>query len=272
MKNKLLNKSNSVVVELENVSLGYLKSNILEKVNMQAIKGSITAIIGLNGSGKSTILNAISGFIKAKGGSIRVGNSEISRLTVEQIVRKKKLGYLHQKKRNFPDLTVEENLYLACFNARWCNRRKRILEILEESPFNKIKESLSYHANTLSGGVKLILALAIIKLQENEIILLDEPVAELDDKNTSDIRQELSILKNQNKTIILVEQCLSFVFKCSDYVYIIEELKELGKSQKGPSLCTLNLLDINREKSIKKILNLNSSNNLSNEISRVLWP
>jgi len=194
-------------------------------------KGKITALIGPNGSGKTTIFNLISGIIKPDQGEIFLNNQNIINYSIDRISN---LGVsrLFQQPRLFKNLTVEENLLLAIDNEDvklWKNifglnkitegKRERVKKILEDVGISEIKNKL---ANELSFGQKRLTELARTILNPHQLLILDEPVGGVNQKIRKDIAKFLLDLKKQGQTILLIEHNMLFTFNIADSTIVID--------------------------------------------------
>jgi len=207
-------------------------------------EGTITALIGPNGSGKTTIFNLISGILKVDSGKIYFKKNshylEITNLAPEKISN---LGIsrLFQQSRLFENLTVKENLLLALDNEDtkfWKNlfgfnkitkekeeRIKEMLNLVEMKNFeNKLAKELSY-------GQKRLVELIRTILNPHEFLMLDEPVAGVNPKLREKIKEILLKLKNQGETILLIEHDMNFTLKVSDWIIVMEKGKVIAEGK-----------------------------------------
>ena len=142
--------TNDTILRIQDLKSGYGKVQILNGINLEVRKGQIIALLGGNGTGKSTLIKSISGLIKPFEGSIKFYDQEISNLRPHKIVRQG-LVQVTQGKEVFPDLSVEQNLKLGAFIV---NDKKKVLENLESvyNFFPVLKEKKKQNAALLSGG------------------------------------------------------------------------------------------------------------------------
>lgn len=193
-------------------------------------KGKITALIGPNGSGKTTIFNLISGIIKPDQGTIFLNNQNIINYSVEQISN---LGIsrLFQLPRLFKNLTVKENLLPAIDNEDvkfWKNifgfnkltekKEKMVKKILEDIGISDIENK---KVNDLSFGQKRLTELVRTVLNPHQLLMLDEPAGGVNPKIKKDIAKFLLNLKKQGDTILLIEHDMPFVFNIADNIIVI---------------------------------------------------
>lgn len=193
-------------------SYGSEKKNILQGVNLNVSKGELVAIVGLSGSGKTTLLHALCGIIPHiyKGnlkGQVKVSNKDISQMTLAEIATK--IGVVFQD----PDTqlfspTVEDEIAFGPENL--CIDPEEIGLRIENSLRMVNMESHRYdNPNNLSGGEKQLIAMASILAMETDICLFDEITAQVDREGKKGIQNIIMDLKNQGKTILMVEHDLS---------------------------------------------------------------
>lgn len=218
------------------MTVGYDGIPILGGVNINAGPGETVGIVGGNGSGKSTLLQTMSGVIPPLGGDILIGGRSAARRSAAERVRELGLAYLPQHGRRIPNLTVSENLHLAQWGrGSRADRARSIEQVLGEQPFTQLKGHLHEHAGALSGGQSLLLALAILSIQELPVILLDEPSDGLDEYNRGMLVELIRKMKSGGRALLLVEQLLRVVFSTCDRVYVAGQLRSRSAVQHNPS-------------------------------------
>ena len=209
-------------VEAQNITVGYYKEvPVLNDVSILAERSKVTAIIGPNGAGKSTVLKAIYGFLKPVKGKILHNGEEITGLKSHEMIRRG-MVYLMQGKSVFPLLTVLENLEIGGWIIR--GNRKELQSAIGEA-FDRhpvLKEKMKVKARMLSGGQQRTLELARSLMTKPGTILLDEPSASLSPKLVQLVYHQITELKEEGFTIILVDQCIQDAVSVADYVYILE--------------------------------------------------
>jgi ABC-type branched-subunit amino acid transport system ATPase component len=196
-------------------------------------KGEVVGIIGPNGSGKTTIFNIISGFLRADKGSMFLNGKEITNLA-PHLRAHLGIGRLFQDVRIFKKLTLLENVLLARknkienpldpflkMNILKKERERALEDALRWLEFVGLKDKKDSLAESLSFGQQKLLALAIVLFSEPELLLLDEPLAGLDLKMKRKISELISELKKFGKTILVIEHLLDFVFDTSDRVVLL---------------------------------------------------
>ncbi|EIJ80407.1 urea ABC transporter, ATP-binding protein UrtE [Bacillus methanolicus PB1] len=209
------------MLSVQNVAAGYGQSVVLENVSIQVSKGAVTAVLGRNGVGKTTLIKSIIGLIKPIAGTIEWENEDITSLPPEEKVRKG-IGYVPQGREIFSSLTVEENLLLG-FEAlpRKVNQSQILEEIYELFPI--LKEMLHRKGGDLSGGQQQQLAIARALIGQPKLLLLDEPMEGIQPSIVQLIRDVIvKIAKEKRVGIVLVEHSLDLAFSCADYFYIFD--------------------------------------------------
>jgi len=208
------------IMELSGVNTYYGESKILKNINLHFMKGSITAVIGRNGVGKSTLLKSIIGIVKSRTGTISFEGRDISQERPEVRARLG-IGYVPQGREIFPHISVKGNLKLGLESRR--DGIKKIPENLVDEYFPMVSKIGRRLGGNLSGGQQQQLAIARALVGEPKLLLLDEPTEGLQPSIISDIEKVLKNLKNKgNISIVLVEQYLEFVKELADYFYIFE--------------------------------------------------
>lgn len=216
-------------------------------------KGKITSLIGPNGSGKSTVFNCISGKVRANYGEIIFADKNITGFSVDKISN---LGIssVSQRSQLFKNLTVKENLLLAIDQEDqkfWKNifglnnisiqKENRIKEVLNKMELSVITDELC--AN-LSFGQKRLVELVRSILNPNKLLILDEPIAGVNQKIKNRIFSMLKDLKNQGHSIFLIEHDMPFTLAISDYIIVMDEGKIITKGSSNEIKNNKEVLDI----------------------------
>lgn len=208
------------MLELKNISCSYGKVQALKDISISVQKGSLVAILGANGAGKSTCLKAISRLIKIQKGQIRFQDTEISNLMPEEVVR---LGIIQvpEGRMIFPELTVLENLKMGAYLRKDYKKIKQDFDKIYNY-FPILKKRKSQIASLLSGGEQQMLAIARGLMADPKILLLDEPSLGLAPVLAEEIFTFLLKLKRSGTSILLVEQNAFMALKIADYAYVLE--------------------------------------------------
>ncbi len=219
------------MLDIKDLYVGYYKDlNILQGVSLKARDARITAVLGPNGVGKSTLLKSIFGFVKPHQGEIRFNGQDIVGTPAHHLVDLG-ISYIPQHQSVFPYMTVEENLELGAWSFR--RDRERIGEKIESNyeRFPILRERRRSPAGELSGGMQRMVELGRVMMTDPQLILVDEPTAGLAIMLARDIYDLLVKLKDEGVTIMLVDQNIRQAIEIADYVYVLE----LGRNRhEGP--------------------------------------
>lgn len=209
-----------MLLKIENLRVNYGNVEALHGINLEVGQGEIVTILGANGAGKSTTLNAISGLVQITGGSIYFKDQALHKLPAHEIVRLK-ITQSPEGRRVFSTLTVEENLMLGAFTSsnteRVVNSRKWIYDL-----FPRLQERRKQLAGTLSGGEQQMLAIGRALISNPEILLLDEPSLGLAPILVKSIFDTVREINRSGVTVILVEQNAKAALKLADRGYVME--------------------------------------------------
>jgi branched-chain amino acid transport system ATP-binding protein len=192
------------VLDIKKINSGYGKLHILFDIDAIVNRKDIVVIVGPNGSGKSTLLKTIFGLTNVYSGSIKFKEEELVGLPPYQIA-KKGIAYLPQVDNVFSNLTVKENLIMAGYTLDKEEANKKAAEVSEIFPI--IKKYYNKKAETLSGGEKQMLAMAMALMREPEIMMFDEPTASLAPNIAMQIFDHIVSLRDDlGITIVIAEQ------------------------------------------------------------------
>jgi branched-chain amino acid transport system ATP-binding protein len=221
------------MIEIKDLHVGYYRDlDILRGVSMQAEDAQITAVLGANGVGKSTLLKAIYGFLKPRSGKILLQGEDISG-TPPHHLTDLGVSYIPQHSSVFPHMSVEDNLRLGAWTFR--REKARIQRKLDENyeRFPLLYERRNDNAGLLSGGMQRMVEVGRTLMTDPKLILVDEPTAGLAKLLSSEVYRMLAALRDEeNLTIILVDQEIRQALKIADYVYVLE----LGRNRvDGPT-------------------------------------
>lgn len=206
------------LLELNNVTSGYGRMIVLEKIDMYVNEGEIVSLLGPNGAGKTTLLNTISGLADIFEGDIIFNGVSIKGRSPDKIAAMG-IGYSPQQQNIFPNFTVEENLILGAYLRKDREVKKDIEEIFEIFP--EIERRRHNLAKTLSGGERQMLAVARALMLKPKLLLCDEPTAGLAPKVASMLAKKMKEIRERGTTIIMVEQNAKIALSVSDRTYIL---------------------------------------------------
>jgi branched-chain amino acid transport system ATP-binding protein len=204
---------------LTNVNASYEDNHVLHNVSLTVPKGSIVAILGANGAGKSSTLRAICGQIRNTTGSITLEGRELVGKVASQVAA---AGIAHcpEGRQVFGPMTVEENMRLGAFSR---GDQAAIEADMERMfvLFPRLKERLRQLAGTLSGGEQQMLAIARSLMLRPRVLLLDEPSMGLAPNIVNDVFAIIEKLKGEGLTIVLVEQFARRALAIADFGYVL---------------------------------------------------
>ena len=189
------------------------QSHILQGVSFDVSEGGVTALLGRNGVGKTTTVRAILGLVERRG-SIRFGEDELTGMSTHRIVRRS-VGYVPEDRDVFTGLTVDENLRLAERDSE--PRYDLVYEL-----FPELRDRGSQRAGTLSGGQQQMVAIARALLNDNRLLLVDEPTKGLAPALVAEVARVLERLAELT-TVLLVEQNLGVVRRIAHDVIVLDQ-------------------------------------------------
>lgn len=216
-----IRKWGETVLELNNVHAGYGKLKILRGIDMKVERGSIVALLGGNGTGKSTLLKTVSGLLPLMEGSMTFDGVDIGALKPHERMR---LGLVQvtQSKEAYPAMTVEENLVLGAYTRK---DRAGTLADLEKvyNFFPVLRERRKQLSGTLSGGEVQMLVIGRGLMANPKMLMLDEPSAALAPKVVLEIFANINKIAKSGVTILVVEQNVRMALILAQYGYIIRD-------------------------------------------------
>jgi branched-chain amino acid transport system ATP-binding protein len=207
------------MLRLERLSCGYGTFRAVSDLSLDVPGGSVFALIGANGAGKSSTIMAIAGHVEVQGGEILLLDADITRLPPRARVRAG-IALVPEGRRLFSDLTVADNLALGGYALpapRLRHNRATVLEL-----FPRLAERGNQRAGSLSGGEQQMLALGRALMAEPRLLLIDELSLGLMPRMIDACYQALSNLKHAGITILLVEQSTTRALSIADRVCVLE--------------------------------------------------
>mgnify|MGYP001119947283 CR=1 FL=1 len=211
------------MLRVRSLRAGYGAVEVLKGVSLHVDRGEIVAIVGANGAGKSTLLNAVAGLMKPWSGSVAFGGREIAGEAAETVAGRGCV-LVPEGRQIFPGLSVHDNLLLGGWlRVRSCGRRAVEREIgAMETLFPVLAERRLQAAGTLSGGEQQMLAIARALMGRPSLLLLDEPSIGLAPLVVKAIFAAVAGLRNEGRTIMLVEQNARAALAVADRGYVME--------------------------------------------------
>ncbi len=208
------------MLKIVDIHTYYGDSYVLQGISLEVAKGTVVALLGRNGVGKTTLIRSIVGFTPARRGQILFNDRDITHMAAYKIVRMQ-IGLVPQGRRIFPSLTVTENLAIA---SRGTGVRSWNLEKIF-TLFPRLKERVNNRGNQLSGGEQQMLAIARALISNPVFLLMDEPTEGLAPVLVREVGDVILRLKKEGLSIFLVEQNLSFARKFADYTHVMSKGK-----------------------------------------------
>ncbi len=208
------------MLRVENLVAGYGRTRILHGVSLNVPKGGLVALLGGNGTGKSTTLKAVVGLVEVQEGQVVLNDQVVNTVPPEQ---RSALGLslVPQGKEVFAAMSVEENLLMGAFHRR--KDRAGIASDLEGvyQRFPRLKERRKVNAGMLSGGERQMLSIGRSLMARPSVLLLDEPSAALAPRIVEEIAEAILGLRALGLTLLLVEQNVGMALDIADYIYVI---------------------------------------------------
>lgn len=225
------------MLKIQNLKRYFGGVKAVDGCSFEVKENTITALIGPNGSGKTTVFNLVSGILKEDDGRTWFNGTEITNKTIEQ-TSNIGISRLFQQSRLFGNLTVKDNLILALDNEDtkfWKNLFLHKITKEDEEKIRKISELMNIsgfmnkQAKDLSFGQKRLVEIARTLLKPHKFLMLDEPVAGVNPKLRKEIAELLLKLKKEGETILLIEHDMNFTLGVSDKVVVMDEGKVIAE-------------------------------------------
>jgi branched-chain amino acid transport system ATP-binding protein len=209
------------LLAVEELEAGYGEVQVLWGVSLKADRGRLTAIVGANGAGKTTMLRAIAGTITPWRGRVTFDGKNVTRVPAH-LKAAQGIALVPEGRQLFSAMSVDENLQLGAFSKRAaCNYADRLDGIF--TMFPRLAERRRQVAGTLSGGEQQMLAIARGLMSDPTILIIDEMSLGLAPVLTYQLFKMLKRLKEAGLTILLVEQNVHLALAVGDYAYVIAE-------------------------------------------------
>jgi branched-chain amino acid transport system ATP-binding protein len=207
------------LLELIDIQTYYGETRVLQGVSLKVESGSVVALLGRNGMGKTTTIRSIMGFTPPRSGVIRFRNVNIEHLPSFRIAQMG-IGLIPQGRRIFPSLSVQENLTMAARGGK--SQGEWNLERVN-SLFPILRDRSNLKANVLSGGEQQMLCIGRALMTNPEFLLMDEPSEGLAVSVVREVGKIILRLKEANMSILLVEQNLPLALSIADHAYILSK-------------------------------------------------
>ncbi len=217
--------SDNAYLAVDGLAAGYGRMEILHDFSLRVARGQSLCLVGPNGAGKSTVLHSIYGFTRIYGGCIVVGDGkrklDVTQLSANQKLARAGIAYVLQDKSVFPDMTVEENLwlggYLLSSPAQAKERAENVL-----AKYDRLAARRRHAARVLSGGERRLLEISRALIMDPDVLLVDEPSIGLEPRYIEMVFEILTDLqRREGKTIIVVEQNAKKGLEFADIGYVL---------------------------------------------------
>jgi branched-chain amino acid transport system ATP-binding protein len=209
------------LLEVDGLEAGYGEVQVLWGLSLKARRGKLTAIVGANGTGKTTTLRAITGTIAPWRGRVALGGEDVTRLATHQKAARG-LALVPEGRQLFTKMSVAENLELGAFSKHstrpYAARLDQVFSL-----FPRLAERREQRAGTLSGGEQQMVAIARGLMSDPDILVIDELSLGLAPVVVYQLLATLKRLKEAGLTILLVEQNVHLALALSDYAYVVAE-------------------------------------------------
>lgn len=216
------------VLDVAGLHAGYERDlDILQGVSLAAAAGRITALLGANGVGKSTLLKVVAGFLRPSRGQVSLDGRSLAGVPPHQMVSRG-VSYIPQQPGIFSEMTVEENLLIGGWSFR--RDRARVRRQLEAGyrRFPVLAEKRRQRAGQLSGGQQRMVEIARALMADPALVLVDEPTASLAPMVWQEVYRAIVDLRDQGRAVLLVDQEIRQALRIADYVYVLD----LGRNRR----------------------------------------
>jgi branched-chain amino acid transport system ATP-binding protein len=207
------------MLEIKDLRAGYGTIEVLHGVSFEVKAGECVALIGANGSGKTSTLKAICGLLPVRAGSVTFEGKRIDKLPGHTIVERG-IAMCPEGRQVFPEMTVVENLRIGAYARKDAEQESDIAAMQELFPI--LRERATQDAGKLSGGEQEMLAIARALMARPKLCIFDEPSLGLAPKIVAEVEATLARIKARGITTLLVEQNSAMALRLADRVYLYE--------------------------------------------------
>ncbi|MGZ5417745.1 MAG: ABC transporter ATP-binding protein [Nocardioides sp.] len=206
------------ILRVENLTVTYGRIQAVREVSFEAAAGSLVTLVGANGAGKSSVINAVSGMLRPRGGTITFEGRDITRLPSHKLVEQG-LVQVPEGRQILATLTIAENLQLGGWHSG-STAQVTIAEVYERFPVLAARRTLP--AGALSGGEQQMLAIARALVAAPKVMLMDEPSMGLAPKVVDEVFGVIEEIRATGTTVVLVEQNARRALRAAEHGYVMQ--------------------------------------------------
>jgi branched-chain amino acid transport system ATP-binding protein len=215
---------NAPHLRIDNLRAGYGRMEILHDFNLRIGRKQSLCLIGPNGAGKSTVLHSVFGFTQIFSGSISIeadgGSRDVTSMPPNEKLHSAGIAYILQDKSVFPNMTVEENLWMGAYLMDRAQARQAAEKVFEKYP--RLAARRKHAAKVLSGGERRLLEISRALVMNPQVLLVDEPSIGLEPRFIDMVFEILGDLQhNEGKTVVIVEQNAKKGLEFADIGYVL---------------------------------------------------
>jgi branched-chain amino acid transport system ATP-binding protein len=206
------------VLRVEDLRVSYGRVEAVRGVSFSADPGSLVTLVGANGAGKSSVINAVSGMLRPAGGRITFEGRDVTRTPAHHLVGRG-LVQVPEGRQILATLTIEENLQMGAWHTR--GRAQRAIDAVYDR-FPVLARRRALPAGTLSGGEQQMLAIARALVAAPTVVLMDEPSMGLAPKIVDEVFRVIEEIRASGTTVVLVEQNARRALRAADHGYVLQ--------------------------------------------------
>ena len=206
------------ILSVDNLTVSYGRVQAVRGVSFQAAPGSLVTLVGANGAGKSSVINAVSGMLRPRGGTITFEGRNITRTPSHKLVRQG-VVQVPEGRQILATLTIAENLQLGGWHAGGA-AKEAMDEVYDRFPV--LAERRSSPAGSLSGGEQQMLAIARALVAAPRVMLMDEPSMGLAPKIVDEVFAVIEEIRSSGTTVVLIEQNARRALRAADHGYVLQ--------------------------------------------------
>ena len=206
------------ILTVDDLQVGYGRVEAVRGVSFRVDRGSLVTLVGANGAGKSSIINAVSGMLRPSGGRITFDGHDVTRTPAHKLVRRG-LVQVPEGRQILATLTIEENLRMGAWHTR--SSAQRSIDAMYDR-FPVLAERRDLPAGALSGGEQQMLAIARAMVAAPTVMLMDEPSMGLAPKIVDEVFRVIEEIRASGTTVVLVEQNARRALRAADHGYVLQ--------------------------------------------------